>query len=156
MVVPADEVEAGAARPRLPRGARGGAAGADLSRGARPARAGDARAARRRGGAARLGIAALRLSNRNRELVYLAVAGVLTGVGFASVYIARKSEISAASLTYAAFFFALYLVAHLVARYTVPYADPYLLPIAALLTAIGLTEIYRLGPSDAFKQGSGS
>lgn len=34
-----------------------------------------------------------------------------------------------------------------------PYADPYLLPIAALLTAIGLTEIYRLGPSDAFKQG---
>jgi cell division protein FtsW (lipid II flippase) len=40
-----------------------------------------------------------------------------------------------------------------VARYTVPYADPYLLPIAALLTAIGLTEIYRLGPSDAFKQG---
>jgi len=35
----------------------------------------------------------------------------------------------------------------------VPYADPYLLPIAAVLTAIGLTEIYRLGPSDAFKQG---
>jgi cell division protein FtsW (lipid II flippase) len=78
---------------------------------------------------------------------------VLTGVGFASVYIARKSEISSASLTYAAFFFALYLVAHLVARYTVPHADPYLLPIAALLTALGLTEIYRLGPSDAFKQG---
>ena len=34
-----------------------------------------------------------------------------------------------------------------------PHADPYLLPIAALLTAVGLTEIYRLGPSDAFKQG---
>jgi cell division protein FtsW (lipid II flippase) len=34
----------------------------------------------------------------------------------------------------------------------VPYADPYVLPIAALLTAVGLTEIYRLGPSDAFKQ----
>jgi cell division protein FtsW (lipid II flippase) len=93
------------------------------------------------------------VTNRNRELIYLTVAGVLTGVGFASVYIARKSEISAASLTYAAFFFALYLVAHLVARYTVPHADPYLLPIAALLTAVGLTEIYRLGPSDAFKQG---
>jgi cell division protein FtsW (lipid II flippase) len=28
------------------------------------------------------------------------------------------------------------------------------LPIAALLTAVGLTEIYRLGPSDAFKQGT--
>jgi cell division protein FtsW (lipid II flippase) len=36
----------------------------------------------------------------------------------------------------------------------VPLADPYVLPIAALLTAIGLTEIYRLGPTDAFKQGT--
>ena len=34
-----------------------------------------------------------------------------------------------------------------------PNADPYLLPMAGLLTAIGLTEIYRLGPTDAFKQG---
>ena len=39
------------------------------------------------------------------------------------------------------------------ARLTVPLADPYLLPMAALLTAIGVTEIYRLGPSDAFRQG---
>jgi len=69
------------------------------------------------------------------------------------VYISRKSHISAASLTYAVFFFALYLVAHVVARVTVPNADPYLLPIAGLLTAIGLTEIYRLGPSNALKQG---
>ncbi len=34
-----------------------------------------------------------------------------------------------------------------------PLADPYLLPMAALLAAIGLTEIYRLGPSSAFRQG---
>ena len=34
-----------------------------------------------------------------------------------------------------------------------PNADPYLLPMTGLLTAVGLTEIYRLGPSDAFKQG---
>jgi cell division protein FtsW (lipid II flippase) len=40
-----------------------------------------------------------------------------------------------------------------VARLTVPNADPYLLPIAGLLTAVGLTEIYRLGPDNAFKQG---
>ena len=33
-----------------------------------------------------------------------------------------------------------------------PLADPYLLPMAALLTAIGVTEIYRLGASDAFRQ----
>ncbi|MGH2998416.1 MAG: FtsW/RodA/SpoVE family cell cycle protein, partial [Gaiellaceae bacterium] len=70
-----------------------------------------------------------------------------------SVYISRQSHISTASLTYAVFFFGLYLVAHIVARLTVPNADPYLLPIAGLLTAIGITEIYRLGPSNAFKQG---
>jgi cell division protein FtsW (lipid II flippase) len=95
----------------------------------------------------------LRLSPRNRELLFLIVVGVLTAIGFASVYIARKSEVSTASLTYAAFFFGLYLVAHVMARYAVPFADPYLLPIAGLLTAIGLTEIYRLNPDDAFKQG---
>ena len=34
-----------------------------------------------------------------------------------------------------------------------PHADPYLLPIAGLLTAVGITEIYRLEPTDAFRQG---
>ena len=92
------------------------------------------------------------MSERNRELMNLIVVGMLTGLGFASVYIARQSEVSTASLSYAAFFFALYLVAHTVARFTVPHADPYLLPIAALLTAVGLTEIYRLNPDDARKQ----
>ena len=38
-------------------------------------------------------------------------------------------------------------------RRTVPYADPFLLPLAALLAAIGLTEIYGLRESDAFRQG---
>ena len=77
----------------------------------------------------------------------------MTALGFASVYIARKSQISSASLTYAVFFFVLYLIAHLAARVAVPNADPYLLPAAGLLTALGLTEIYRLGPKDAFHQG---
>ena len=93
------------------------------------------------------------LTYRNRELFYLGVVGVLTGIGFASVYIARQAVVSWGSLGYALFFFALYLAAHLVARLTVPNADPYLLPMAGLLTAVGVTEIYRLGPDDAFKQG---
>ena len=100
-----------------------------------------------------MGARALRLSYRNRELGYLAVVGMLTGLGFASVYIARQAVVNWGSLTYALFFFALYLVAHLVARFTVPNADPYLLPMAALLTAVGLTEIYRLHNEDAFRQG---
>jgi cell division protein FtsW (lipid II flippase) len=93
------------------------------------------------------------LSPRNRELAFLIVVGILTVVGFASVYIARQDLVSTASLTYAGIFFGLYLAAHLVTRSTVPFADPYLLPIVGLLTAIGLTEIYRLDPDDAFKQG---
>jgi cell division protein FtsW (lipid II flippase) len=91
---------------------------------------------------------------RNRELAALLTVGVLTAMGFATVYIALKSQVSSGSLGYAIFFFGLYLVAHVVARIAVPLADPYLLPMAALLTAIGLTEIYRLGPaSNAFRQG---
>jgi cell division protein FtsW (lipid II flippase) len=93
------------------------------------------------------------LSPRNRELLNLLVVGILTGTGFASVYIARHELVSPESLTYAGFFLALYLVAHVVTRLTVPAADPYLLPLAAFLTAIGVTEIYRLDPDDAFRQG---
>ena len=62
------------------------------------------------------------LSERSRELLNLVAVGLLTATGFASVYIARSSEVSAESLTYGAFFFALYLAAHVVARMTVPYA----------------------------------
>jgi cell division protein FtsW (lipid II flippase) len=90
---------------------------------------------------------------RNRELANLIVVGLLTAIGFASVYIARQAVVSTGSLAYAGFFLALYLAAHLVCRLTVPHADPYLLPMAALLTAIGVTEIYRLDPTDAFRQG---
>jgi cell division protein FtsW (lipid II flippase) len=93
------------------------------------------------------------MSLRNRELTYLIAVGALTSLGFASVYIARKAVVSWDSLGYAALFVGLYLAAHLIARATVPFADPYLLPMAGFLTAIGITEIYRLGPNDAFKQG---
>jgi cell division protein FtsW (lipid II flippase) len=93
------------------------------------------------------------MSLRNRELANLFVVAVITGLGFASVYIARQEVVSTGSLSYAVFFFCLYLAAHVIARLTVPQADPYLLPMAALLTAVGLTEIYRLNPDDAFRQG---
>ena len=115
------------------------------------ARAAD-RPARRPGGARTLG--ADPLSLRNRELLNLIAVGLLTAIGFASVYIARSepSELDAGSLTYAGIFMALYLAAHFVVRYAAPYADPVLLPLAALLSAIGVTLIYRLKPDDAFRQ----
>jgi cell division protein FtsW (lipid II flippase) len=94
------------------------------------------------------------MSLRNRELLNLIAVGLLTAIGFASVYIARSepSELDATSLTYAGIFMALYLAAHFVVRYAAPYADPVLLPLAALLSAIGVTLIYRLKPDDAFRQ----
>jgi cell division protein FtsW (lipid II flippase) len=95
----------------------------------------------------------VKLSLRNRELLNLLAVGVLTAIGFAAVYIARQSIISTASLSYAAFFVGLYLVAHVIARIALPYADPYLLPLAALLTGIGLTMIYRIDPELALRQG---
>ena len=93
------------------------------------------------------------MSARNRELLNLIVVGMLTGVGFASVYISRQDAVSAESLSYAGLFIALYFGAHVVARFTVPNADPYLLPMAGILTAVGLTEIYGRDPDDAFRQG---
>jgi cell division protein FtsW (lipid II flippase) len=77
---------------------------------------------------------------------------LITAIGFASVYIARSELISSGSLAYAGVFLGLFLVAHLVARRTIPYADPYLLPMAALLSAVGVTTIYRLNPDDALRQ----
>jgi cell division protein FtsW (lipid II flippase) len=93
------------------------------------------------------------MSLRGRELLNLGLVGLLTAAGFASVYIARQDVVSTASLSYAAFFVSLFVVAHLVLRLRLPYADPYLLPLAGLLCALGITEIYRIEPDLAFRQG---
>jgi cell division protein FtsW (lipid II flippase) len=95
------------------------------------------------------------VTERNRELLNLLVVGLVTGVGFTAVYLASQDvpEFSRTSLSYAAFFLALFLTAHILLRVALPHADPYLLPIAGLLTATGLTMIYRINPDQAFRQG---
>jgi cell division protein FtsW (lipid II flippase) len=93
------------------------------------------------------------LTYRNRELANLVLVGLLTATGFAAVYIARQDVVSTASLSYAAFFLALFIAAHLIVRLALPHADPYLLPLSALLSAIGLTMIYRIEPDQALRQG---
>jgi cell division protein FtsW (lipid II flippase) len=93
------------------------------------------------------------LTYRNRELLNLLLVGLLTATGFAAVYIAQQDVVSTASLSYAAFFVALFIAAHLVLRLALPHADPYLLPLSGLLTAVGLTMIYRIDPDKALRQG---
>jgi cell division protein FtsW (lipid II flippase) len=92
------------------------------------------------------------MSLRIRELLNLAMATVLVGIGFASVYTARQNEISNTSLAYAGVFLGLFAIAHLGARFRLPNADPWLLPLAALLAGLGLTMIYRLNPTLARDQ----
>jgi len=92
---------------------------------------------------------------RNRELLNLLAVGLVTAAGFTSVFIVRDEarSFTTASLSYAAFFLALFLAAHVVLRFRLPYADGTLLPLVGLLTATGLTLIYRIDPDLALRQG---
>jgi cell division protein FtsW (lipid II flippase) len=72
---------------------------------------------------------------------------LIAATALATVTIARSSEVSPSALTYGALFLALYLSAHVVVRRTVPDADGALLPLAAVLTGIGLAMNYRLDPT---------
>jgi cell division protein FtsW (lipid II flippase) len=92
------------------------------------------------------------VSARSRELAGLIVAALLAGIALASITIARDAEVSASAVTWGALFLALYLVAHVVVRRTVPYADGALLPLTAVLTAFGITTIYRLDSQDGGRQ----
>ena len=92
------------------------------------------------------------MSARNRELINLVLVGILGTAAFGSAWIARTNRVSAEGLTNVAVIAALYLAAHVVVRRTAPRADPTLLPLAALLTAVGLTVNYRLDPADGKKQ----
>ena len=92
------------------------------------------------------------MSARRRELFGLVLAGLIASVALATVTLARDAEISPDVLTWSALFLVLYVVAHVVVRRTAPYADGALLPATALLTAFGITTIYRLDADDGARQ----
>ena len=92
------------------------------------------------------------MSLRNRELVFLIPALILTTLGFALVYTHRSSELALSSLVYGAIFIALFVIAHLGCRVLVKHADPYLLPITALLSTLGIVMIFRLDEELAQQQ----
>ncbi len=96
---------------------------------------------------------------RNRELVLLIPALLLTILGFVLVhyqmlvqYEAGWGELGVGPLLYVAIFVVLFVIAHLGLRFLAPRADPYLLPLTALLSTVGMVFIFRLKSTLAFKQ----
>jgi len=92
------------------------------------------------------------VSSRNRELANLVLVGILGAAAFASAWIGRHDTVSPRALVGIGAVAGIYLAAHFVTRFAVPLADPTLLPLAALLTAVGLTINYRLDPADGRRQ----
>ena len=93
------------------------------------------------------------MSRRNRELLLLAVSGAIAVIAYVSVYAGRFHEINRWSIFYGLIFAAIFAALHLVLRLRLAQADPYLLPLVALITSIGLAEVYRIRPSLALLQG---
>jgi cell division protein FtsW (lipid II flippase) len=93
------------------------------------------------------------VSRRTTELLYLVLAGAVSTMAYVSVYAGRYREIDRKSIVYGLVFVAIFLVLHVVVRVFLRQADPYLLPLTALLAAVGLTEIFRIRPALALLQG---
>ena len=92
------------------------------------------------------------MSARNRELVNLLLAALVGSAAFGSAWIGSTGEVSYDWLVWIGVIAGVYLAAHVATRVTVPFADPALLPLAAVLTGVGLTVIYRLDPADGRRQ----
>jgi len=93
------------------------------------------------------------MSRRNRELFYLLFAGIVSTMAYLSVFTSGRGDIKTKTIVYGLIFVGIFIVLHLVVRFFLSQADPYLLPITALLSAIGLTEIYRIRQPLALLQG---
>ncbi|NHI15915.1 FtsW/RodA/SpoVE family cell cycle protein [Microbacterium excoecariae] len=81
---------------------------------------------------------------RNRELLLLIGAIVLTGGAFVLVQFGALGEIQTGILVVVGILSALALALHVVLRIRAAQADPFLLPIALLLTGLGSAMIYRI------------
>lgn len=92
------------------------------------------------------------MNPRNRELLLLLPAMLVTTVGFALVYIQQSATLDWTSLGYGAAFLGLFGLVHVAARFAVPRADPYLLPVTALLSSLGILMLYRLNVRLAMQQ----
>lgn len=81
---------------------------------------------------------------RNRELLLLVFAIVLTGGAFTLVQFGALGEIEQPFLYAVGALCALAIALHVVLRIRASQADPFLLPIGLLLTGLGTSMIYRI------------
>ena len=83
-------------------------------------------------------------TRRNLELVLIVIAWGIGVLGTLQVGWATEEGIHPRFWITAGVVGLLALITHLIVRWRVPYADPFMLPIATLLTILGLVMIYRL------------
>ena len=83
-------------------------------------------------------------TQRNRELGLLLFSFVVTGAAAALVQLGARDALDATFLYYCGGIGLLTLILHIVLRLRAPQADPFVVPIASLLSGLGVVMIYRL------------
>lgn len=83
-------------------------------------------------------------TQRNRELALLLFAFVIVGAAVAIVQLATSGELSSRMFILLGVVAALVLALHIILRFKARDADPFVVPIATLLTGLGIAEIYRI------------
>lgn len=83
-------------------------------------------------------------TQRNRELGLLLFAFAINAVALALVQLGVNGEIDPSFLIYISVLDALALIIHVVLRFTARDADPFVVPIATVLSGLGIAMIYRI------------
>jgi len=83
-------------------------------------------------------------TQRNRELALLLFAFLLNGAAVALVQLGVEGAIDWTFLYYCGALTVLVLALHVILRYKAPQADPFVVPIATVLSGLGLAMIYRI------------
>ncbi len=91
-------------------------------------------------------------TRRNTELLLLLACVPAVALAFALVHGAARSTLSFADFAVPTGLLAAFAVAHIAMRFLAPAADPVLLPVAALLSGIGLAVLTRLDAELAASQ----
>ena len=87
-------------------------------------------------------------TQRNRELGLLLFAFLINGAAVALVQLGATGHIDWTFLYYCGGLTVLVLGLHIVLRYRAPQADPFVVPIATVLSGLGLAMIYRIDIED--------